>query len=254
MIYLTGDTHGMLDMPKLLPSRWPEGQTLTRDDYLVILGDFGAIWGNGDARNPQLSTTDQLLLSWYEGQPWTTLFVDGNHENHDLIDGLETSERFGGRVQVVPQHPHVIHLMRGEAYDIPTGDGGSLRCLVMGGADSMDKAWRTPGVSWWAREMPNQAEYETCLATLERVGYSVDYVFTHELPYDAVAEVLAWIDSGSCREPKRSELRLFLQWMDERLDRDRFKGWYAGHYHVDQSLSDGLHHVLFQEIVRLPNG
>ena len=251
MIYLTGDTHGMLDMPKLLPSQWPLGQTLTRDDYLVILGDFGAIWGNGNAQAPELSTTDQLLLAWYEGQPWTTLFVDGNHENHDLIDSFETSERFGGKVQVVPRHPHVIHLMRGEAYDIPTGGGKSVRCLVMGGANSMDKAWRTAGESWWAREMPSQAEYERCAATLERVGFSVDYVFTHELPYDSLPEVLTWINTGTAHTPKQDELRNFLQWMDGQLDKSRLKGWYTGHYHVDKTLADGLHHVLFQNIVPL---
>lgn len=253
MIYLTGDTHGMLDMSKLLPSRWPEGQTLSRGDYLVILGDFGAIWGDGNASHPQFSTTDHLLLSWYNGQPWTTLFVDGNHENHDLLDSFEVSERFGGKVHVIPGYPNVIHLMRGEVYDIPAGGSDTLRFAVMGGADSMDKAWRTPGVSWWAREMPSQAEYESCVANLERVGFSVDYVLTHDLPYDALVEVVTWINSGGGNEPRRNELCAFLQWMEAHLDKARLKGWYAGHHHVDKAVMGGLLRVLFQDIVRLPS-
>lgn len=251
MIYLTGDTHGMLDMNKVLPSHWPCGQTLSRDDYLVILGDYGAIWGDGNVANPQLSTRDHLLLTWYEAQPWTTLFLDGNHENHDLIDSFETSELFGGKVQVTPGFPHVIHLMRGEVYDLPAGGAETLRCLVMGGAESVDKAWRTVGESWWAREMPSQAEYANCAANLERVGFAVDYVLTHDLPHDGVFEVMSWVYPDGFREPKRNELTAFLQWVYAHIDKTRLKGWYAGHHHVDKDLSDGLRHVLFQSIVPL---
>jgi hypothetical protein len=139
MIYVTGDTHGRHDVGKLHARQWPEGQGLSREDYLVILGDFGAIWDWG--------TDDRALLAWYEAQPWTTLFVDGNHENFDLIDAFEVSEMFGGRVQVVPGYPHVVHLMRGEVYELPVARGGeargeTARCFVMGGAPSIDVAYR----------------------------------------------------------------------------------------------------------------
>ena len=76
MIYVTGDTHGRHDFGKLFDDSWPEGQTLTRDDYVVVCGDFGGVWYDIDLSDPSL-----LLLFW-EAQPWTTLFLDGNHENH----------------------------------------------------------------------------------------------------------------------------------------------------------------------------
>ncbi len=41
MIYVTGDTHGALHREKLDATGWPEGQTLTRDDCVVVCGDFG---------------------------------------------------------------------------------------------------------------------------------------------------------------------------------------------------------------------
>jgi hypothetical protein len=44
MIYVTGDTHGRKDIDKLYASCFPEGQTLTREDYVIICGDFGALW------------------------------------------------------------------------------------------------------------------------------------------------------------------------------------------------------------------
>lgn len=250
MIYVTGDTHGSLDMAKLFPKHWVEGQSLSRDDYLIQLGDFGAIWGDGP-ENVNLSARDHQLLSWYEHQPWTTLFVDGNHENHDLIDTFEVSELFGGKVQVVPGYPHVIHLMRGEVFDIPSGGDGTVRCLVMGGADSMDKEWRVEGESWWAREMPSNAEYDNCTSNLERVGCSVDYVFTHDVPYKAVVDALSWNYAVQWSDPKINELTGFLQWLDERLDKTRLKGWYAGHYHVDKTVMDDVHQVLYQEILPL---
>lgn len=71
------------------------------------------------------------------------LFVDGNHENHDLLDALAVSHWNGGRAHVLPGRPHVIHLMRGQFYEVP--DRG--RWFVMGGARSQDREWRIEGRS-----------------------------------------------------------------------------------------------------------
>ena len=38
-VHVTGDTHRWKDLAKLSAVEWPEGQSLTREDYLVILGD-----------------------------------------------------------------------------------------------------------------------------------------------------------------------------------------------------------------------
>ncbi len=246
MIYATGDTHGRMDWGKIHPENWPLGQTLTRDDYLVICGDFGAVWSWG----PQ----DHEELAWYEAQPWTTLWVDGNHENHDLIDSFEVSERFGGRVQVVPGYPHVVHLMRGEVYDLPVMDGQTVRCFVMGGAPSIDKMWRVEGVSWWARELPSREEYDHGQDGLQQVGWSVDYVFTHEVPSSAAVDILGqeFID----RHPsgRFNEVADYLQLIDDQLDKQRLRMWYAGHHHVDRMVIDEQHCVLYHQVVRLGEG
>ena len=47
MILLTGDTHGSIDIHKLANSNrsFRElAKQMTRDDYLIILGDFGLVW------------------------------------------------------------------------------------------------------------------------------------------------------------------------------------------------------------------
>lgn len=246
MIYVTGDTHGTRDCRKLRKDSWPDGQRLTRDDYLIICGDFGGLW-DGDTR-------DRELLSWYESQPWTTLWVDGNHENHNLIDSMSTTTRFGGRVHVEPAYPHVIHLMRGEVYDLPATPSETVRAFVMGGAPSIDLAWRTEGVNWWAREMPDDEEYYTATENLRACDWAVDYVFTHEVPEDALDDALEWSEAAWEDEPEENELMEFLQDVDNHLDKDRLRMWYAGHYHVDCTVMDEQHCVLYEQIVPLGEG
>ena len=68
-IYVVGDTHGDIDLYKLNSKFFREGKKLTKDDYVIICGDFGAVWNN--------SKSDRYLQRWYNEKPWTTLFVDG---------------------------------------------------------------------------------------------------------------------------------------------------------------------------------
>ncbi len=41
MIYVTGDTHIPIDIGKLSEDRFAEQCCMTKDDYLIICGDFG---------------------------------------------------------------------------------------------------------------------------------------------------------------------------------------------------------------------
>lgn len=241
MIYVTGDTHGALHRDKLDAASWPEGQALTRDDYVVVCGDFGGVFG------PE--KRDERILGWWEAQPWTTLFCDGNHENHDALDALPEEERFGGRVHVVPGHPHVIHLMRGYVYDLPFGHGKTASALVMGGARSTDRAWRTEGLDWWERETPSEEEYDRCTAGLEARGWRVDYVLSHELPADLRMRALDWRSYAGLASGA-DPLANYLQWVYDTLDRDALRSWFAGHYHVDKPVDDKVR-VLFQDVVAL---
>ena len=71
MIYATGDTHGGW-MHRLNMASFPEQKDMKKDDYVIILGDFG-LWDD--------SRRERQALDWLEGRSFTTLFVDGNHEN-----------------------------------------------------------------------------------------------------------------------------------------------------------------------------
>ena len=68
-IYVVGDTHGDIDFHKLNSKFFREGKKLTKDDYVIICGDFGGVWDKGEY--------DKYVQNWYNERPWTTLFVDG---------------------------------------------------------------------------------------------------------------------------------------------------------------------------------
>ena len=121
MIYATGDTHG--NFQRFAPEYFPEQAGMTKEDYMIICGDFGGVWDGGKK--------EERNLDWLEDLPFTTLFISGNHENFDLLSKYPTEEWNGGTIQRI--RPHVIHLMRGQVFDL---QGCSF--FTMGGARSHD--------------------------------------------------------------------------------------------------------------------
>lgn len=121
MIYATGDTHG--SFLRFQQEYFPEQAQMTKDDYMIICGDFGAVWNGGEQ--------DDRQLDWLETLPFTVLFVGGNHENYDALNAYPLEQWHGGAVQKI--RPHVIHLMRGQAFEL---QGRTF--FTMGGAQSHD--------------------------------------------------------------------------------------------------------------------
>src|SRR5699024_4647782 len=104
-IYITGDCHG--DYRRFSTEIFPEQYTMGKNDYVIVCGDFG-YWSED---------REQLWWrKWLDKKPFTTLWVDGNHENYDLLAVCPVEEWNGGKVQHVA--PSIIHLMRGQVYDI----------------------------------------------------------------------------------------------------------------------------------------
>lgn len=226
-IYLSGDIHGLIDIDGLTEYFDEDacGDGLTKEDYLIILGDAGILWDGG--------TRDCEVQRILNELPVTTLWIDGNHENFDLLEAYPEEDRFGGKVHVISDS--VIHLMRGQVFKI---DGKSF--FTFGGGYSIDKYRRTPGVSWWEQEMPSCREYDEGIANLEAVGNRVDYILTHTCPRK-VAEVVCY-DLMEGEE----ELQDYLQRI---ADRAAFDGWFFGHWHTDETFE--RYRCLYREIVEL---
>lgn len=228
MIYITGDLHGEHDIEKLYPHNFAEGQALCKDDYLVILGDFGLIWSDFSSKE------EDEGLSFLENAPWTTLFIDGNHENFPRLRGFPEKEMFGGTVGVIS--PSIFHLkQRGEIYNIPdVQSGNTYKCWCFGGGKSLDKFTRMDGITWWKEEEPTREECNYGLDTLESAGNSVDFVFTHEAP-------------------TTSNVYHLTKYLSLIAETTHFGKWFFGHHHVNQSFIIGgkAYQGLYEDIVRL---
>ena len=226
MIYLTGDTHIPIDINKLSSKKFPKGKTLTKDDYVIVLGDFGLYWKK-----------DKTFEYWHnilQNKPWTTLWLDGNHENHDWIDSMEVSEWHGGKVH---KDGSIIHLMRGQIYDIQ-----KKKFFVMGGADSVDKNSRTPGISWWAREVPNYAEINEAIDNLMANENSVDFVLTHTCPERLIKPMFnltPWQEYNNVEKILQTILGMKIN----------FRKWYFGHWHQDVEYKNFV--CLYNKVIKL---
>lgn len=213
MFYITGDTHGTTDWEKINTSNFPEQKYMsTQNDFLIITGDFGGVWDGAEQ--------DRYVLKAYGQRNITTLFIDGNHENHDLLDKYPVEKWNGGKVHRISNH--VIHLMRGQVYSI-----FGTTFFTMGGAESTDKEYRKEGESWWAREMPSDEEYEEALRNLAIVNFEVDVVLTHCAPEGYIGKHMAGAVDRSC-----NRLTKFLDSLITEYGL-KFKHWYFGHYHRD---------------------
>lgn len=227
-IFITGDTHCDYDWHKLNTTNFPEQKNLTKDDYVIITGDFGGVWGQ--------DKTDKYIIKTYEKRNFTTLFVDGNHENHDALDGFPVEEWHGGKIHRISNT--VIHLMRGQVYEI-----GGRTFFTMGGAQSTDKIYRKEGVSWWARELPSDEEYSEAISNLEKHDFKVNFIVTHCAPED-----YAYYYTDLDISRKINKMTTFLSGLITEHDIS-FDGWYFGHYHEDIDFDN--FHCLYQRVVEI---
>ena len=234
MIYITGDTHG--GFQRFGSKYFPQQTQMGRNDYMIICGDFGGLWDGGQK--------DQHWLDWLAEKPFTTLFVDGNHENFDALNEYPVEEWHGGRVHEVREN--ILHLMRGQIFTF-----GGLTWFTMGGASSHDiqdgvldpeapdfeqKYWllrrmrgmfRVKGRSWWAEEMPNAREYVEALKNLEQVNWKVDCILSHCGPSSVVRKIDPSYGSD--------QLTDFLETVNQRC---QFTYWFFGHYHDNRIIND----------------
>lgn len=219
-IYITGDTHGDIDLRKLKK----EGFAAQEGDYVIICGDFGAVWDD--------SKEDKNLQEWYNNQPWTTLFCDGNHENFDLLSKYPVEEWSGGKVHRIG--PKILHLMRGQVFTIE-----GKKFFVMGGAQSHDMTFRIPGKDWWAEEMPSYREVKEGYKNLIKNSKEVDYIITHCAPTYVVHLINPWYKGDGLTE--------FFEGISLETE---FKHWYCGHYHIDADFINNIS-VLYDRIIKL---
>lgn len=224
MIFVTGDIHGSHGIRRLTSRSFPEGSSLNKQDYIIILGDFGLVWDN--------SNEEKYWLRWLANKHWTTLWLDGNHENFDLLYNYPVERWHGGNVHII--NDSVIHLMRGQVFTI-----GELKFFTMGGGTSIDKAYRIWGKTWWTGEMPSDKEFNNALDNLDLNHWKVDYVLTHTVSIP-IMNKMDYLKENSY-------LNHFLDKLQDRLE---YRHWYFGHFHLDERI-DGKHTAIYNHILKI---
>ena len=250
MIYVTGDTHA--DFRRFNMSNFPEQREMTRDDYMIICGDFGGIWDSGGE-----SSNEKYWLDWLENKPFTLLFVDGNHENFERLYSYPVKEWNSGRVHEI--RPHILHMMRGQIFTIEGKKffsfGGANSRDIEGGILEKDDPdfkkkrsrlnreyipYRINHVSWWGQELSDEAEMQEGTDNLWAHNNTVDYIITH----CCSTSTQRLLNNRLYEADRETD---YLEYIKNNVD---YKIWFFGHYHDNIDIND-KEKLLYEQIVRI---
>lgn len=219
MIYITGDMHGEFSRFKS-----KEMKKLKEDDTLIICGDFGFIWNN--------SRHERSVLNKIGNLKFNVAFVDGCHENFDMLDEYEQIEWNGGKAHHITGN--LVHLMRGQIYTIE-----GKKIFAFGGGHSQDYDLRR-NENWWTQEQPTHDEIIESINNLAVVDNEVDFIITHEPP--ASLKDCLGVDVF-----QRLEIHAFFE---DIIKACHFEKWFFGKCHINKYIPMKFYAV-FDDVVEL---
>ena len=204
MIYVTGDLHGDITRFKSKAVR-----RLKKNDYLLICGDFGFIWDG--------SKRERRLLKWIGKRRFYTLFVEGTHDNLELINSYPTAQWNGGVVNEISGK--LKHLRRGGVFMLD-----NRKIFAFGGGESSDAADRISDGRWWRQELPTPVEIEEARENLKEHKNKVDYIITHQSSR-RIKRFLTMIDNDA---------NVLDAFFDEVRENCTYERWFFGGYHINK--------------------
>ena len=232
LIY-TGDVHGgfaaitrISNIQRNMPEYKPE------ETMVVILGDAGL--------NFWLNNTDKKYKKLINSMNYHIYCVRGNHEQRpELIKSmvLVNDENVNNVVYMEETFPNIRYFVDGKIYNLL-----GYKCLVIGGAYSVDKWYRLARAGYTRDEAetadPKKCGWfkDECLTATEMVaimkevkGESVDFILSHTCPlsWEPTDLFLNGIDQSTV--DKSMEV-----WLDELKDNVKWKYYLFGHYHADR--------------------
>lgn len=213
MFYITGGLNGGINISKLEKFDEKIKGKSTKDDYVIICGDFGIDWDDDSKK------AYEYWLYWLHSRNWQTLFVDGSYENFENLYDYKEEIWNGGRVHKISSS--IFHLIRGEVYTI-----NNLTFFAMGGATSIgnNKPHKME------KEEPSSEDIENALRNLEKHNYKVNCVITHTCPKRLLPSIEGKLSSYERDYFKESNINLFL---DSLLDKLDFDYWFFGKFPYD---------------------
>lgn len=209
--FLKGDIHGNLFEIIDFINRF----NLGKNDNIIILGDCGIAW------RKDKKDLDQNIKLWNEcGNGVKLYFIDGNHENFNILNSLPIENNMGKIAD------NIYHLRRGQVYEFE-----NKKILVCGGADSIDKYRRIENFTWWKEEAISQETIDDIPA-----GH-YDYVLTHCCPRSVFEKnriylsTLQFLDENKINHSSEDML-------EQLKNKITFDHWFFGHYHINCNLDE----------------
>lgn len=225
MIYITGDLHGQFERIY----RFCSTMETERSDIIIVLGDAGINFARG--------LLDVQKKKGLSSLPITLFCIHGNHEQRpNTLPHYHEIPWHEGKVYVEDEYPNILFAKDGEIFDF---DG--VKTIVIGGAYSIDVAFRIPGIHWWPDEQPSDEIKLFVEEQLSSVGWTIDAVLTHTTPlqYEPIEKFLPGVDQSGV--DKSTE-----KWLGSIEKKLKYRAWYCGHYHINKNINKL--HFLFESI------
>lgn len=220
MICVTGDMHG--DYSRFNDKKIKK---LKKGDFLIVCGDFGFVW-NG-------SKKEKRILKRIGRKRFYTMFVEGCHENYDLLDSYPEEEMFGGKVNVISGR--LMHMKRGNMFTLQ-----GHKFFAFGGGQTKEIDIRREFQTWWEQELPTPEEVKHGITVMQENNNEADYIITHEPPA-SMKEFLSF------EVRQISHMHTFF---DAVKNDCKFKMWFFGKVHKNK-LIPPRYQCLFDEVVQI---
>lgn len=218
MICITGDIHG--DLSRFKDKRI---KSLKKNDILIVCGDFGFVWND--------SRKENRIIKKLGRKKYYILFVEGCHENYDLLSQYGESYFCGGKVNVISGK--LMRLVRGSVFNFQ-----GHKFFAFGGGQTKEIQIRRDSKTWWDAELPTPGEVRAGITSLNEHGKKVDYIVTHEPP----ASLKEFLDF------EVRQISYMHNFFDAVKNDCEFERWYFGKVHKNKVIPP-KYHCLFDDVV-----
>lgn len=208
---VSGDWHGQTGWGRYMVQLIADA---TLSPAILHLGDFG-FWPGGRGEKFLHRINKELK----ENNKW--LFITlGNHEDYIQVSRLQPVPGMDGCLHN-REYPHIVVLPRGYRWT-----WGGKKFISVGGANSIDREWRTKNIDWWEGERITLADVYA-----SNTGGPVDVMLSHDAPAGIPIfgthrdASMGWsVEALSYAHESREKLRLITDCIMPRL-------LFHGHYH-----------------------